>query len=89
MRPGGLVGFHDIVPDEVARHGVKPEESQCYGGDVYAFWALLKERFAHKEFVRSWDQIGFGIGIIELPQTPLTTEQIGELREYLVMQPAS
>ncbi|MEZ5942739.1 MAG: class I SAM-dependent methyltransferase [Planctomycetaceae bacterium] len=86
VRPGGLVGFHDIVPDEVARHGVKPEESLCYGGDVYAFWAELKQHFEHREFVKSWDQIGFGIGIITLPKEPLTKSQIDELRQKLVMK---
>lgn len=85
VRPGGLVGFHDIVPDDVARHGTKPEQSLCYGGDVYAFWAQLKPHFAHQEFVRSWDQTGFGIGIITLPNQQFTAQQIAELRHQLVL----
>ena len=83
VRPGGLIGFHDIVPDDVARHGTKPEKSQCYGGDVYAFWASLKPHFEHREFVCSWDQTGFGIGIITLPQEPLSSERLSELRRIL------
>ncbi len=64
VKPGGFIGFHDIVPDEVAKFGVKPEESQCYGGDVYKIWKKLCPHFEHHEFVESWEQIGFGIGII-------------------------
>jgi cephalosporin hydroxylase len=83
MRPGGLVGFHDIVPDELARHGKRSEGSTLIGGDVHAFWALLKMHFEHREFVRSWEQIGFGIGVITLPQAPFTPAQIIALREQL------
>ncbi len=89
VRPGGLIGFHDIVPDEVARYGTKAAASQCYGGDVYAFWALLKEHFEYREFVGSWDQIGFGIGIITLPPEPLTVARIEELRRSLMMKSSS
>lgn len=85
VRPGGLVGFHDIVPDDVARHGTKPEHSQCYGGDVYAFWAKLKPHFEHREFVCSWDQTGFGIGIITLPLEPLSSERLSDLRRLLTI----
>lgn len=85
VRPGGLIGFHDIVPDDVVRLGTKPEASQCYGGDVHAFWALLKPHFEHREFVRSWDQTGFGIGIITLPTEPLSAQRVAELRKLLVM----
>ena len=88
VRPGGLIGFHDIVPDDVARHGTRPEESKCYGGDVYAFWATLKPHFEHAEFVRSWDQTGFGIGVITLPRKPLTSQEIHDLRAALVMKPS-
>jgi cephalosporin hydroxylase len=85
VRPGGLVGFHDIVPDDVARYGTKPEDSECYGGEVYAFWAKLKPHFEHREFVRSWDQTGFGIGIIKLPSEPLSAKKISELRKQLTL----
>jgi cephalosporin hydroxylase len=85
VKPGGLVGIHDIVPDEVARFGKKQSASQCYGGDVYRLWALLKERFEHREFVASWDQIGFGIGILRLPPVALSTAERIELEKYLTL----
>ncbi|MBI3866656.1 MAG: class I SAM-dependent methyltransferase, partial [Planctomycetia bacterium] len=69
VRPGGLIGFHDIVPDEVARFGTRPESSNCYGGEVYLLWKKLKPHFEHHEFVDNWDQIGFGIGVIRKPLT--------------------
>lgn len=70
VRPGGLIAFHDIVPDEEAKTGVRPKDSQIWGGGVYRFWARIKERFQHKEFVKDWDQGGFGIGVIHKPLGP-------------------
>lgn len=67
VRPGGLIAFHDIVPDEMARFGVRPESSSCYGGDVYRLWNTLKHHFEYREFVADWEQIGFGIGVIRKP----------------------
>lgn len=64
VRSGGLIAFHDIVPDEFARTGQRTVGSQCYGGGVYRFWRELREHFPHREFVESWDQNGFGIGVI-------------------------
>lgn len=62
VRRGGIIAFHDIVPDSKMRHGV---ESASYGGEVSLFWRGLKEQgFRTEEFVESWDQDGFGIGII-------------------------
>jgi len=77
VRPGGLIAFHDIVPDEFARTGHRTAGSQCYGGGVYKLWHELAARFEHREFVQSWDQNGFGIGVITkpdqlaLPEVPL------------------
>jgi cephalosporin hydroxylase len=64
VRPGGLIAFHDIVPDEEAKTGVRPKDSLIWGGGVYRFWARIKDQFEHKEFVKDWDQGGFGIGVI-------------------------
>lgn len=68
VRPGGLIGFHDIVPDEVARTGTKSPASEVYGGGVYKLWAELKPRFEHREFVNDWNQHGFGIGVLIKPR---------------------
>lgn len=63
-RPGGLVAFHDILPH--------PRVPDC---EVDRFWAEVKPRYRHWEFldpgdVRGWGQWG-GIGVLEL-DAPLT-----------------
>ena len=70
VRPGGLIAFHDIVPDEMVRFGKRSNDSPCDGGEVYLLWRKLRERFEHREFVASWDQFGFGIGVIKKPMAP-------------------
>jgi predicted O-methyltransferase YrrM len=62
VRPGGVIAFHDIVPDARTRGtGVSP----AYVGEVPAFWKSLKEKgYRTDEFVQSWDQDGFGIGVV-------------------------
>lgn len=68
VRPGGLIAFHDIVPDEEAKTGIRPKNSLIWGGGVYRFWAQIKDHFEHKEFVKDWEQRGFGIGVIHKPE---------------------
>ncbi len=67
VRPGGLIAFHDIVPDEFARTGVRNPNSLCYGGGVHRLWKELRDQYPHREFVQSWDQNGFGIGVLTRP----------------------
>lgn len=67
VRSGGLIAFHDIVPDEEAKTGVRPANSLIWGGGVHKLWARLKPHFRHAEFVNDWDQGGFGIGVIHKP----------------------
>ena len=58
---GGLVAFHDIVPDHRTRFGLKtPSDS----GGVYKLWRGVKENFPHYEFIEHPDQDGFGIGVL-------------------------
>jgi cephalosporin hydroxylase len=79
VKPGGLIAFHDIVPDEEEKTGVRPSDSQLWGGGVYKLWANIKPHFEHKEFVNDWDQGGFGIGVITKPDdNPLSDEWIAE-----------
>ncbi|MFZ5553139.1 MAG: class I SAM-dependent methyltransferase [Bacteroidota bacterium] len=52
VRPGGLIGFHDIV----IHRG-----STC---DVYKLWHELKAENEHREFVNNWDQNKFGVGLL-------------------------
>jgi cephalosporin hydroxylase len=62
VRTGGVIGFHDIVPDFTSRHGIPtPADS----GGVPAFWQEIKARFpGTQEFVGSPDQDGYGIGLL-------------------------
>jgi predicted O-methyltransferase YrrM len=53
VRTGGLVAFHDIVPH--------PPEAQCH---VSEFWAEVKQRYRHKEFIESPNQQWAGIGLL-------------------------
>jgi predicted O-methyltransferase YrrM len=57
VREGGLIALHDIVPG--------PEEMV---GGVPKFWLELKASRPTSEIVESWDQGGFGIGLVEAPE---------------------
>lgn len=63
VRPGGLIVFHDIVP--VAETGA-PTAGHRWVGGVPKFWQEVRGQGSRSwEFVESWDQGGFGIGVIE------------------------
>lgn len=63
VRPGGLIVFHDIVP--VADTGA-PTAGHRWVGGVPKFWQEVRGQGARSwEFVESWEQGGFGIGVIE------------------------
>lgn len=57
VRPGGLIAFHDIVPD----HGGTPN----WAGGVPQLWSELRDLYPSREFVRDPRQDAFGIGVIE------------------------
>ncbi|MEQ1869546.1 MAG: class I SAM-dependent methyltransferase [Vicinamibacterales bacterium] len=62
VKAGGIIGFHDIVPDSTMRTGVK---TSSYVGGVPILWQQLKtEATDTDEFVENWQQDGFGIGVI-------------------------
>ena len=63
VRDGGLIAFHDIVPDHRGAQGYE-HTGNCYAGGVHRYWAEFKDQYTHWEFVESWDQNGFGIGVI-------------------------
>lgn len=73
VRDGGLVVFHDIVPDSRLR-GLPPTAS--YVGEVPVLWQLLKRHFPHREFVDSWEQDGRGVGALELDASVPPTLQM-------------
>jgi predicted O-methyltransferase YrrM len=50
---GGTIAFHDIV-----------EGTEASVGGVPRFWRELKQTHRHSEFVKSWQQGGWGIGVL-------------------------
>jgi predicted O-methyltransferase YrrM len=53
VRPGGLIAFHDIVDGDEVRVGGVPR-----------FWREVRDSLEEPvEFVESWSQGGFGIGV--------------------------
>lgn len=65
VRPGGLIGFHDIVPDFRTRYG---SPTAADSGGVPQFWRELKTAYPdHEELIASPDQDGYGIGLLRWP----------------------
>jgi cephalosporin hydroxylase len=61
VAPGGVIAFHDIVPDFTTRYGRK---TIAVAGDVPIFWNRLKATLTdHQEFVADPEQDGAGIGL--------------------------
>lgn len=62
VRDGGMIAFHDIVPDSRLRNGAP---TAAYVGEVPQFWAAVKHRVKKTaEFVENKDQDGYGIGVL-------------------------
>jgi predicted O-methyltransferase YrrM len=66
VTPGGLIAFHDIVPDNTLRDGA---ESLAWAGEVPVLWDLLRNQYESHEFVDSWQQEARGIGVLEYDPT--------------------
>ena len=61
VKEGGLIMFHDIVPDHATRFGTGGINR---AGDVPVLWQMLKPHFSHREFIRDPEQDGLGLGIL-------------------------
>ncbi|HYE76518.1 MAG TPA: class I SAM-dependent methyltransferase [bacterium] len=61
VRPGGLIACHDIVPQQ-----------RYPWSQVHVFWQQLKDQGGYQleELVEDWDQVGCGIGVLRVPDTP-------------------
>ena len=82
VRPGGLIAFHDISPDELARFGRRSPENTQDAGEVYLLWRRLRERFENCEFVKDWNQFGYGIGVMTKPDnSPLPADWVASLND--------
>lgn len=62
VRPGGIIVFHDIVPDYKTRYNI---ETTSYVGGVPQFWEEIKAAYQSvEEIVEDPLQDGYGIGIL-------------------------
>lgn len=65
VRPGGLIGFHDIVEDYKTRYG---RPTLCDVGEVPRYWRELKSQVAEPiELIEDPEQDGYGIGLVKCP----------------------
>jgi predicted O-methyltransferase YrrM len=60
---GGILAFHDIVPENPRRRG----EYDLCSGEVPRFWSELRAHYRHAELVDDWQQGGMGIGVLPWP----------------------
>ncbi len=62
VRPGGIIAFHDIVPDYGTRYGL---ETASYSGGVPQFWNEIKASHSNvEEIIEDPSQDGLGIGVL-------------------------
>ncbi len=59
VRPGGLIAFHDIAPNQS-----KPTNQ------VQHFWKRIRGQHDTHEIIADRDQVGFGIGVLRVPEKP-------------------
>jgi len=57
VREGGLVAFHDIIPN-------KTQNPDAATIEVPEFWQSIKNNYRHKEFIESPEQKSMGIGLL-------------------------
>jgi predicted O-methyltransferase YrrM len=62
VREGGIIVFHDVVPDYRTRYG--NYSTGRWAGEVPRFWNQIKSCYPHYEFIEDREQDGFGIGAI-------------------------
>jgi predicted O-methyltransferase YrrM len=61
VRKGGIIAFHDIIPDYYTRYGIK---TGSWAGEVYKFWNEIKEKYEHLEIIKDRNQDACGIGVL-------------------------
>jgi predicted O-methyltransferase YrrM len=61
VRPGGIVGLHDIHEDYATSRGTP---TNAISGDVPRFWQELRQRHRSEELIADPEQDGFGIGLV-------------------------
>lgn len=67
VRCGGIVAFHDIVPDFLTRYGTKTSSDV---GEVPQYWSDICQTAGEAtEFIEDPEQDGYGIGMIRVGQS--------------------
>jgi len=61
VRPGGLIGLHDIQEDYATSRGTP---TAAISGEVPRFWRELREAHRTEELIADPDQDGYGIGVV-------------------------
>jgi predicted O-methyltransferase YrrM len=61
VRPGGLIGLHDIQEDYRTSRGTP---TASISGEVPRFWRELRERHRTEELIADPEQDGYGIGVV-------------------------
>ena len=61
VRPGGIVGLHDIQEDFATRHGAP---TPSISGDVPGYWVELRAGRRTEELIADPEQDGYGIGVV-------------------------
>lgn len=61
VREGGIIAFHDIVPDYKTRLN---RDTGRWASDVPKFWERIKSSYEHHEFIDDPEQDSLGIGCI-------------------------
>ncbi len=62
--PGGMIVFHDIVPDYKTKFG---QVTSSNTGEVPRFWKEIERQYSNtEEIVEDYDQDGFGLGILHV-----------------------
>jgi predicted O-methyltransferase YrrM len=61
VRDGGIIAFHDIIPDHFSRYGIRTNR---WVGGVPRLWNTIKSLYPSYEFIENSEQDGLGIGAI-------------------------
>lgn len=61
VRAGGIIAFHDIVPDYAHSRGVVTGRRT---GEVPEFWKSIRDQYRYLELIEDPSQDGFGIGVL-------------------------
>jgi len=61
VRKGGIIAFHDIIPDYYTKYGIKTDS---WAGEVYKFWNEIKGKYEHLEIIKDRNQDAYGIGVL-------------------------